>query len=74
MTKAQFKAKAEAAFKRANPNIDAQITWTFVGPIVRYPAGGGTFRNGLFHVEASGFRTRTMCATCDTASGSMTVR
>jgi hypothetical protein len=74
MTKAKFKATAEAAFRKANPGIDATITWAFTGPIVPYPAGGGTFRTGHFHVEAPGYRTRTMFASADTATGSVTVR
>lgn len=70
MTKVQFKAKAVAAFKRANPEAsNARITWLFVGPLVPYPSGTGRgrqlhgkFRCGHFSVEAPGFRTLIMFA------------
>lgn len=74
MTEAKFKAEAVAAFKRANPSVKATITWAFVGPVVPYPQGGGTFRCGHFHVEAPGYRTRTMFASYDLGSGRMSVR
>lgn len=74
MTKARFKAEAVAAFKRANPNVEATITWAFVGPVVPYPSSPGTFRNGHFHVEAPGFRTRTVFASYDFGTGRMSVR
>lgn len=75
MTKATFKAKAEAAFRRANPDATSvKITWTFVSDINPYRRGTGSFRSGHFHVENPGFRTRIMIVTCDTDTGAFTVR
>jgi hypothetical protein len=59
MTKSQFKAKAEAAFRKANPT--AQITGWIDARLVTYPTGIKEYA-GKFQAVADGHRTRVMIA------------
>jgi hypothetical protein len=64
MNTRQFKAKAEAAFLRANPNATrAVFTWINAGPTV-FRDGSKGFA-GRFHVVADGYRPRAMSAVLD---------
>jgi hypothetical protein len=63
MTKAQFKSKAVALFKGANPDAKGvSIEWTF-GPNRVTWADGSQGWTGRFSVSADGFRSREMSAT-----------
>lgn len=63
MTRKQFIAKAEAAFKRANPTVDF-VSWHHVPKLVTYPTGVKGW-HGKFYATAEGHKPRIMIAEGD---------
>lgn len=57
-TPAQFRRKAERAFRDANPDAgDMEVTWERTGPIADCKGGPGRMRSGEFLATAPGFGT-----------------
>jgi hypothetical protein len=64
-----FRRKAEAGFRRANPDADyISIEWTFGPKRVTYPTGLQGFV-GRFVARAISHRTRELHASADRLSG-----
>jgi len=74
LTSTQFKRKAEARFKRANPGAaDVVLTWGRAGTY-KYADGSGTYRSAIATAAATGYRTRRVFASLDLATGALEVR
>ena len=62
-TAAQFRSKAEAMFRAANPAAaDLVVAWEWTSRLFPLAAGAGRGRTGRFRATAPGHRTRTLLA------------
>ncbi len=75
-TKTNFKKRAEASFKRANPEAK-NVKFIWQGHIETFPnlgARGTSYLHAMAEVSADGYRTRKVHVTLDLETGSLMIR